>query len=108
MSLSTVWPSGTSAGAASDRYLSNIDKHRRLAAESIRAEFGRLDLLVNNAGISNTRRGGFTMQEYANESTASTVYPARDLHGDCDVTLCCEMVRVRTIGGDSAGSHQVT
>ena len=103
MSLSTVWPSGTSAGAASDRYLSNILKHRRLAAESIRAEFGRLDLLVNNAGISNTRRGGFTMQEYANESKASTA-SLEEIRAVWDVTssawspstrpcCCCESRR---------------
>ena len=30
------------------------------AAERIRTEFGRLDLLVNNAAISNTRAGGTT------------------------------------------------
>ena len=34
------------------------------AAERIRNEFGRLDLLVNNAAISNTRKGGLSIQEY--------------------------------------------
>jgi NAD(P)-dependent dehydrogenase (short-subunit alcohol dehydrogenase family) len=43
------------------------------AAERIRAEFGRLDLLVNNAAISNTRGPGFTMAEYAKTSQASLV-----------------------------------
>ena len=34
------------------------------AAERIRKEFGRLDLLVNNAAISNTRKGRLSLQEY--------------------------------------------
>lgn len=51
------------------------------AAERIRAEHGRLDLLVNNAGISNTRRGEAYGEEqnsqtftenYAKSSKAST------------------------------------
>lgn len=43
------------------------------AAERIRKEFGRLDLLVNNAAISNTRKGNLSLQEYAKISSASTV-----------------------------------
>ena len=42
------------------------------AAERIRAEHGRLDLLVNNAGISNTRTDKLTPEEMAASSTAST------------------------------------
>ncbi|WP_294569786.1 SDR family NAD(P)-dependent oxidoreductase [uncultured Arthrobacter sp.] len=40
------------------------------AAERIRAEHGRLDLLVNNAGISNTRTGSLTPEEMAASATA--------------------------------------
>jgi NAD(P)-dependent dehydrogenase (short-subunit alcohol dehydrogenase family) len=41
------------------------------AAERIRTEFGRLDLLVQNAAISNTRKGNLSLQEYAKVSRAS-------------------------------------
>ena len=41
------------------------------AAERIRKEFGRLDLLVNNAAISNTRKGKLSLREYAAISLAS-------------------------------------
>ena len=41
------------------------------AAERIGKEFGRLDLLVNNAGISNTNKGNLTLQEYAKLTKAS-------------------------------------
>jgi len=41
------------------------------AAERIRTEMGRLDLLVNNAAISNTRKGDLSLQEYAKISLAS-------------------------------------
>ena len=43
------------------------------AAERIRKEFGHLDLLVNNAAISNTRKGDLSLQEYAKISLASNV-----------------------------------
>ena len=42
------------------------------AAERIRSEHGRLDLLVSNAGISNTRTGSATPEEMAASSTTST------------------------------------
>ncbi len=41
------------------------------AAERIREEFGRLDLLVNNAAISNTSKGDLSLQEYAKLTLAS-------------------------------------
>jgi NAD(P)-dependent dehydrogenase (short-subunit alcohol dehydrogenase family) len=43
------------------------------AAERIRKEFGRLDLLVNNAAISNTRKGNLSIQEYVKLSRPSNV-----------------------------------
>lgn len=43
------------------------------AAERIRNEFGRLDLLVNNAAISNTRKGNLSLDEYVKISRASNV-----------------------------------
>lgn len=42
------------------------------AAERIQNEFGRLDLLVNNAAISNTRKGNLSLEEYSKISKAST------------------------------------
>src|SRR5580658_1764421 len=41
------------------------------SAERVRNEFGRLDLLVNNAAISNTRKGSLSLQEYAKISRPS-------------------------------------
>jgi NAD(P)-dependent dehydrogenase (short-subunit alcohol dehydrogenase family) len=43
------------------------------AAERIRKAYGRLDLLVNNAAISNTRKGDLSLEEYHNISLASNV-----------------------------------
>jgi NAD(P)-dependent dehydrogenase (short-subunit alcohol dehydrogenase family) len=43
------------------------------AAERLRGEFGRLDLLVNNAAISNTRKGNRSLQEYAQTTRPSIV-----------------------------------
>jgi NAD(P)-dependent dehydrogenase (short-subunit alcohol dehydrogenase family) len=43
------------------------------AAEKIRKEFGRLDLLVNNAAISNTNRVDESIEEYSKKTVASKV-----------------------------------
>ncbi|KAB8145619.1 SDR family NAD(P)-dependent oxidoreductase [Chloroflexia bacterium SDU3-3] len=43
------------------------------AADYIRREFGRLDLLVQNAAISNTQKREITLEEYAKISLASNV-----------------------------------
>jgi NAD(P)-dependent dehydrogenase (short-subunit alcohol dehydrogenase family) len=43
------------------------------AAERIRKELGRLDVLVQNAAISNTRKGSLSLQEYAKITLASNV-----------------------------------
>ena len=42
-----------------------------VVAEHIRHEFGRLDLLVNNAAISNTRKGNLSLREYREITRAS-------------------------------------
>ena len=41
------------------------------AAERIREEFHRLDLLVNNAALSNTRKGSLSLEDYARITLAS-------------------------------------
>jgi NAD(P)-dependent dehydrogenase (short-subunit alcohol dehydrogenase family) len=43
------------------------------AAERIGREFGRLDLLVNNAAISNTTKGEQSLQDYGQRSQASNI-----------------------------------
>jgi NAD(P)-dependent dehydrogenase (short-subunit alcohol dehydrogenase family) len=49
------------------------------AAERIRAEFGRLDLLVNNAAISNTEKGRLSLEEYRKTRRASNA-PLDEVH----------------------------
>lgn len=44
-----------------------------LAAERIGKEFGYLDVLINNAAISNTSKGKSSLQEYGQRTRASTV-----------------------------------
>jgi NAD(P)-dependent dehydrogenase (short-subunit alcohol dehydrogenase family) len=44
-----------------------------VAAAFIKEKFGYLDLLVNNAAISNTLKGGKSLQEYAQISKASNI-----------------------------------
>jgi NAD(P)-dependent dehydrogenase (short-subunit alcohol dehydrogenase family) len=41
------------------------------AAERIRKELGRLDVLVQNAAVSNTRKGNLSLEEYAQTTLAS-------------------------------------
>ena len=43
------------------------------AAARIRSEFGRLDILVQNAAISNTSKGNLSLQDYARVSLPSNV-----------------------------------
>ena len=43
------------------------------AAEKVRQQYGRLDLLINNAAISNTRQGSLSLQEYSKITRASNV-----------------------------------
>ena len=43
------------------------------AAERVRKEFGRLDLLIQNAAISNTRKGNLSLQEYVKITRPSNV-----------------------------------
>ena len=67
------------------------------AAERIRPEFGRLDLLVQNAAISNTRKGSSSLQEYAKITRPSNVSLALSV-GDQRVR------RPRRLPGDAAAA----
>ena len=56
------------------------------AAGYISKEFGRLDLLVNNAAISNTRKGVLTLEEYGKISRASNA-PLDEVRAVWDTTV---------------------
>lgn len=56
------------------------------AANRISTDFGRLDLLVNNAGISHTGAEGFTMEKYAAMSKPS-VAPLDEMRAVWDVNV---------------------
>ena len=59
------------AGAIAIQLDVTDDESIAAAAAHIRMEFGRLDLLVNNAAISNTRKGDLSLEEYGKISRAS-------------------------------------
>jgi NAD(P)-dependent dehydrogenase (short-subunit alcohol dehydrogenase family) len=69
------------------------------AAERIRKEFGRLDVLVNNAAISNTSKlPGQSVEDYSRLNRASTRIAgrgAKDLRDECLRHPCC-------VSGDAA------
>jgi NAD(P)-dependent dehydrogenase (short-subunit alcohol dehydrogenase family) len=62
-------------GAGATALQLDVTDHASIVAavERIRNQFGRLDLLVNNAAISNTRKGDLSLAEYASISLASNV-----------------------------------
>jgi NAD(P)-dependent dehydrogenase (short-subunit alcohol dehydrogenase family) len=65
-----------SIGAAAHAVQLDVTDHASItaAAEWVRNEFGRLDVLVNNAAISNTgRRPGQSVEEYASLNRPSNV-----------------------------------
>ena len=61
----------------------------RAAAERLRTEFGRLDLLVNNAAISNTSRGDRTLEEFSKLTRASKIFSGRGPRHLGDERLRC-------------------
>uniref|UniRef100_B0SZS3 Short-chain dehydrogenase/reductase SDR n=1 Tax=Caulobacter sp. (strain K31) TaxID=366602 RepID=B0SZS3_CAUSK len=62
-------------GAGATALQLDVTDHASIAeaAERIRREFGRLDLLVNNAAISNTRKGDLSSEAYGKLTRASNV-----------------------------------
>jgi NAD(P)-dependent dehydrogenase (short-subunit alcohol dehydrogenase family) len=47
------------------------------AAERIRSEYGRLDLLVNNAAVSRATRNDIALEDYASHYSAANVSPMK-------------------------------
>ena len=69
------------------------------AAQRIRNEFGRLDVLINNAAISNTgMRPGMTIEEYAKKTRPSERVARRGARGVGDQRVR----RARGLPGDAA------
>ena len=62
-------------GATAEAFPCDLTDEAQIDAlfDEINSRFGRLDLLVNNAAISNTRKGNLSIQEYVKISRASTV-----------------------------------
>jgi NAD(P)-dependent dehydrogenase (short-subunit alcohol dehydrogenase family) len=63
-------------GAAAHAVQLDVTDHASIAAAAarIRSEFGRLDVLVNNAAISNTRKSpGMSIEEYGKTTRPSNV-----------------------------------
>ena len=73
------------------------------AAERIRKEFGRLDLLVNNAAISNTRKGSLSLQEYSEDNPPEQRIPRRNTGGVGNQRVR----RARRVPGDAATTTRV-
>jgi NAD(P)-dependent dehydrogenase (short-subunit alcohol dehydrogenase family) len=65
------------------------------AAERIRKEFGRLDLLVNNAAISNTRKGDLSIEEYVKIPASFTKLSTRASTSSTRLTVTATASRKR-------------
>ena len=61
------------AGATAIQLDVNDAASIKAAADRIRSDYGRLDLLVNNAAISNTTAPGKTLQQYSQDTVASKI-----------------------------------
>jgi NAD(P)-dependent dehydrogenase (short-subunit alcohol dehydrogenase family) len=74
-----------------------------VAAERIRKEIGRLDLLVNNAAISNTRKGNLSLGEYAKITLASNA-SLDEIRAVWETNV---LRRPRRLPGDAAATPRV-